>query len=140
MIGLGTLINVACVLAGGLVGMAGGRFITKRMQDAIMKSLAVCIMFVGISGALEQMLAIEGTHLATKGTAMMVDLNTIQWKIEELGVTANEGASLEFFIKHIGLDSGEKKVNESITYSDAEGNVVVFPDPAVVVELSLIHI
>lgn len=81
---------------------------------------------------------VTGVVPPTKGTAMMVDLNTIQWKIEELGVTANEGASLEFFVKHIGLDSGEKKVNESITYSDAEGNVVVFPDPAVVVECEIV--
>ena len=39
---------------------------------------------------------------------MLVDSNTVQWKIEELGVTANEGASLEFFIEHIAQDSGEK--------------------------------
>lgn len=36
----------------------------------------------------------------TKGTAMMSDSNTIQWKIQELGVSANEGASLEFYIRH----------------------------------------
>ena len=34
----------------------------------------------------------------TKGTAMMVDSNTIQWRMDELGVSANEGASLEFYI------------------------------------------
>lgn len=74
----------------------------------------------------------------TKGTAMMVDMNTIQWKIDELGVSANEGASLEFFIKHTAQDSGEKQVNQSITYSDTEGNVVVFPDPTVTVECGII--
>lgn len=74
----------------------------------------------------------------TKGTAMMIDSNTIQWKIQELGVTANEGASLEFFIKHISQESGEKLVNKSITYSDNEGNVVVFPEPSVMVECGII--
>ena len=38
-----------------------------------------------------------------------MDPNTLQWKIPELGVSANEGASLEFYIKHISQDSGEKK-------------------------------
>ena len=74
----------------------------------------------------------------TKGTAMMMDPTTIQWKIDELGVTANEGASLEFYIKHIASDPGVKKVNASITYSDDEGNVVVFPDPSVTVECAVI--
>ena len=70
----------------------------------------------------------------TKGTTMMVDSNTLQWKIQELGVSVNEGASLEFFIRHVGNSSGEKLVNQSISYSDNEGNVVVFPDPSVTVE------
>lgn len=74
----------------------------------------------------------------TKGTAMMIDSNTIQWKISELGVSANEGASLEFYIKHIAPDPGQKLVNQSITYSDSEGNVVVFPDPSVTVECGIV--
>ena len=72
------------------------------------------------------------------GTTMMLNLNTLQWKIEELGVSENEGASLEFYIKHIAQDSGEKLVNQSITYSDNEGNVVVFPTPSVTVECGII--
>ena len=74
----------------------------------------------------------------TKGTAMMVDSNTLQWKIDELGVSANEGASLEFFIRHNSRDSGDKLVNQSITYSDNEGNVVLFPDPSVRVECGIV--
>ena len=74
----------------------------------------------------------------TKGTAMMVNSNTIQWKIPELGVSANEGASLEFYIQHTAQDAGEKLVNQSITYSDDEGNVVVFPAPSVLVECGIV--
>lgn len=68
----------------------------------------------------------------------MVDSHTIQWKIQELGVSANEGAALEFYIKHIAQSSGNKLVNESITYSDTEGNVVIFPAPSVKVECGII--
>ena len=74
----------------------------------------------------------------TKGTAMMINSNTIQWKIQELGVSGNEGASLEFYIKHIAQDSGDKLVNQSITYSDNEGNVVVFPTPSVTVDCGIV--
>ena len=68
------------------------------------------------------------------GTATMIDSTTIQWKIAELGVSANEGASLEFYVKHIAQDSGTKLVNQSITYDDTEGNAVTFPAPTVTVD------
>ena len=72
-----------------------------------------------------------------KGTAEMIDANTILWKIDRLGVSGNEGATLEFFIRHIGQDSGEKLVNRSIDYSDTEGNAVTFPTPSVMVECGI---
>lgn len=45
---------------------------------------------------------------------------------------------LEFFIRHVGTESGTKLVNESITYSDDEGNVVIFPEPSVIVECDVV--
>ena len=74
----------------------------------------------------------------TAGTAAALDAHTLQWKIPELGVSANEGASLEFQVQHIGQTSGEVKINQSIDYSDNEGNVVVFPDPSVTVECGIV--
>lgn len=74
----------------------------------------------------------------TKGTAMITGSNTLQWKIQELGVSANEGAALEFYIQHTAQTSGEKLVNQSISYSDNEGNVVIFPAPTVLVECDII--
>lgn len=70
----------------------------------------------------------------TKGTAMIVDPQTIHWMIDALGVSANEGASLEFYIQHTAQTAGEKPVNQSISYSDNEGNTVTFPAPVVTVE------
>ena len=72
-----------------------------------------------------------------RGTAMMLDSNTLQWKISELGVSGNEGASLEFFIRHIGQNGGTKLVNQSIAYSDTEGNAVTFPEPSVRVDCGI---
>ena len=68
------------------------------------------------------------------GTAMTLSSNELEWKIPQLGVSANEGASLEFFIKHVAQTGGTKLVNESITYSDDENNSVSFPDPTVIVD------
>lgn len=82
--------------------------------------------------------AITSILQPNKGTATMINSTTIKWSIKELGVTSNEGATLEFYIQHISDMSGEKLVNESISYLDAEGNVVVFPAPKVNVECEVI--
>ena len=55
-----------------------------------------------------------------------------------MGVTSSEGASLDFLVRHVGQQSGTKLVNQSITYSDKEGNVVSFPQPAVSVECDIV--
>ena len=61
MPGLGTLINVACIIGGGLVDLVASSFVTKRLQDALMKSCGACVMFVGMAGALEKMLTASAT-------------------------------------------------------------------------------
>lgn len=68
-----------------------------------------------------------------KGSANMIDTHTIQWTIPALGVTESEGAALQFYVQHTAGTPGVKAVNESITYSDAEGNLVPFPNPTVTV-------
>ena len=62
-----------------------------------------------------------------KGTASLIDSNTVEWKIEELGVSQSEGAVLEFAVEHIGPCSGTVEVNADIDYTDDEDNVVSFP-------------
>ena len=52
MVGLGTLINVACIAAGGLVGLLCRGAITQRLQQALLRSCGVAVMFVGISGTM----------------------------------------------------------------------------------------
>ena len=74
---------------------------------------------------------ITSVAMPTKGTASLLGTNTVQWKINELGVTQSEGAVLEFTVEHIGPCSGTVEVNESVTYSDAEDNMVTFPEPEV---------
>lgn len=50
MPGLGTIINVVLLVAGGLLGLAGGRFITPRIQDTLMKASGLCVLFIGLGG------------------------------------------------------------------------------------------
>ena len=74
----------------------------------------------------------------TKGTASLIDATSLQWKIDKLGVSKSEGAVLEFTVEHIGPCSGTIEVNESIAYSDKEGNKVTFPSPEIEVDCDII--
>lgn len=70
----------------------------------------------------------------TKGMASLIDATKLEWRIDELGVTQSEGAVLEFSVQHIRPCSGTIEVNENITYSDDEGNIVTFPSPTIEIE------
>lgn len=71
------------------------------------------------------------------GTATMVNSNTVEWRIPALGVTGSEGAALEFNVQHLGLCSGAMEVNESLSYTDDEGNAVTFPSPEIDVDCGI---
>ena len=70
----------------------------------------------------------------TKGTAKILDDTTVEWTIDELGVTASETAVLEFTVEHVGPCTGVVTVNTSVTYSDHEGQHVEFPSPEIDVD------
>ena len=60
MIGLGTIINTAAILVGGLCGALFGRFLHDSAQDTLTKVCGVSTLFIAITGALEEMLEPEG--------------------------------------------------------------------------------
>lgn len=108
MIGLGTIINVALIIAGGIVGLVGGRLFTPRVQDTLMKATGVSVLFVGLAGALEQMMSIEEGALVSGHSMMIVaslaigalvgELINLDARFEALGAwlkqaSGNEGDS-----------------------------------------------
>lgn len=72
MVGIGTLIDVSLTLTGGICGILFGRFMTKHLQDSLMKSTAVAVIFIGLAGALSGMLSIVDGKLVSGQTAMIV--------------------------------------------------------------------
>ena len=95
MPGLGTIINVALLIAGGLLGLMGGRFITPRIQDTLMKASGLCVLFIGLGGTMQKMLVIDGEALATTGTTMLI----VSFA---LGSLIGEALNLEAAIESLG--------------------------------------
>lgn len=72
MFAMGTIINVAAIVLGGGIGLVGGKWLTERCQETLTKGMGVCTLFIGIAGALEKMLSVEGGALTSGGTMMLV--------------------------------------------------------------------
>lgn len=73
MIGLGTIINSAAIIAGGLSGQLIGKLFRKEQQDALTKACGVSVLFIAVSGAMQGMLHIDGGELVS-GKSMLVVL------------------------------------------------------------------
>ena len=95
MHGLGTIINTAAVILGGLLGMALKNGISQKMQDSLMQACGVATIFIGISGTLSKMLVIEDGAITTQGTLLLIlslvigallgELLDLEAKMEVLG-------------------------------------------------------
>ena len=73
MMGLGTLINTAGILLGGMAGGLTRKLFREEQQEALTKACGVSVIFLGIAGAMEGMLKIEKNAL-TGANAMFVVL------------------------------------------------------------------
>ncbi len=72
MVGLGTLIDVALIIAGGAVGLVAGRLVKPCVQEGLLKTTGVAVLFIGLSGALEGMLSVSDGALVSGGTVVVV--------------------------------------------------------------------
>lgn len=72
MIGLGTILNVAAIVAGGLIGLLFSRAISARYQQTLVQAIGVCVIFVGIGGAVQEMMTVTADGLQSGGTMMVV--------------------------------------------------------------------
>ena len=95
MRGLGTLINMAAIVAGGILGLFFGNLLKERYCDSLIKANGVAVMFVGISGTLQKMIRVTGGTVEMEGTMLMIASLAI-------GVVAGEFINLEDRLEKFG--------------------------------------
>lgn len=95
MKGLGTIINVARVLIGGLGGLLFGKRLEERFQETLMSAVGICVLFLGISGCLEEMFVITADGLKSSGSMMMIGCFAI-------GALLGEWLNLELHMEKFG--------------------------------------
>ena len=64
---LGTLVNFAAVFVTGILGTLVKRGIPKKLSDAVMSAMAICVIYIGIDGILEPAPAVEEGSVLSPG-------------------------------------------------------------------------
>ena len=72
MVGLGTIINTAAILLGGLLGSLFGKLLSQRHQESLSKACGICTLFIGIGGALEGMLTVNGSGINSGHSLLII--------------------------------------------------------------------
>lgn len=104
MPGLGTVINVAAIVAGGILGALFGKLLKERHQDSLSKACGICVLFIGIGGALEGMLTVQdGSVISGQGLLIIGCL--------ALGALVGEILNIEDLFERFGRWLREKTGN-----------------------------
>ena len=103
-----TVINCAAIICGGILGMLFGNFLKERYQQSLMTATALCVLFIGIAGTLQEMLIVIDGRLSGGGTMMVIASFAI-------GSLIGEWLNLEYHIERFGewLKIKTKNSNDS---------------------------
>ena len=104
MYGLGTIINTAAILAGGVLGALFGRFLSESAQDTLTKVCGVSTLFIAITGALEGMLRVENGAIVSGGGMLIIGCLSI-------GAVVGEAMNIEGAFERFGEWLKEKSGN-----------------------------
>lgn len=95
MVGLGTVINTAAIVAGGFLGALFGRFLHDSAQDTLTKVCGVSTLFIAITGVLEKMLRVENGAIVSSGSMLIIGCLAI-------GALAGEAMDIEGAFERFG--------------------------------------
>ena len=116
MIGLGSIVNAAAIVADGCVGLVAGKAISERVRTTLVSGMAVGTLFVGASSTFSKMLSVgNGGMVECRGALMLVmslaigavvgEIVDIDGKLERFGVwlrrvsrNENDGSFLNGFV------------------------------------------
>ncbi len=114
---LGTIINFFTVLIFGTLGALIKKGIPKRISDAIMSGMAVCVIYIGIDGVLETAPAVpEGSPLSSGIVKILIMILSMG-----LGTLIGELINFEKMIVKVG-DMLERIVDKNSIENGTKGN------------------
>lgn len=118
MIGLGTIINSAAIVAGGVIGHFTGKLFKQDQQNALNKACGISVLFIGIAGAMQGMMSIDGGRIISGKSMLVVLCLAIGTIIGELIGIEKAFERFGEWLKRKTGNSGDKQfVNAFVTAS-----------------------
>lgn len=118
MPGMGTIINTAAIVVGGVLGGLFGRFLSESAQDTLTRVCGVSTLFIALSGAMEGMLTVENGVIVSGGSMLIIGCLAIGAFVGEL---LNIEGAFERFGEWLKIKTGNAKdkgfVNAFVTAS-----------------------
>ncbi|MBQ9806883.1 MAG: DUF554 domain-containing protein [Clostridia bacterium] len=72
MYGIGTLINTAAIVLGGIIGMLFGKLFKEQHRDTLCKTCGIAVLFIGTAGALKGMLSVGADGKISAGGDLLI--------------------------------------------------------------------
>lgn len=116
---LGTLVNFFVVLVCGSLGALIKKGVPKKISDALISAMAICVIYIGIDGVLEQAPAVpEGAFLSAGLVKVLVMIISMG-----LGVLIGELIDIDGLVNRLGESIEKKLVKEGERGNFAKGFV-----------------
>lgn len=74
MFGLGTIVNTAAILVGGLIGLAVKGIFKEQFQKIVTVAMALTIIAMSLSDVVAKMLTIGDGKISTHGTLSLIHI------------------------------------------------------------------
>ncbi len=114
---LGTVINFFGMLIFGSLGLLVKKGMPKRISDAVVTAIGICVMYIGFDGALSAVPIIEVGGVLTQGLAKII----IMILSMAIGTFIGEFLNIEDGIKNLG-DLVEKTFSRTSEIGEGKGN------------------
>jgi len=118
LIGLGTIINTASIILGGIIGHFAGKLFREDQREPICQACGVAVIFVSIAGAMEGMLKSENGVIVSSRSMLVVLCIVLGTVIGELiGIEKGFERFGEWLKRKTGNSSDPKFANAFVTTS-----------------------
>lgn len=103
MTGLGTIVNAAAIITGGLVGLGARRFLKERYQETVTKAMGFAIIVMALGSTLSRMLVVKITGTPEQPAASLDTQGTMTLILSlAIGALLGELLNLEHWFERLG--------------------------------------
>ena len=114
---LGTIVNFLTIFVGGLLGSFMRKGVPKRMSDGVMFGMGICVVYIGIEGALEPALSFGVGFFSDGLVKLLVMVLSIA-----IGTFIGEAIDIDKWVTRLG-DFVERKFAKGSSGSFSRGFV-----------------